>query len=282
MSTEETVTEIFEAVAAVTPAIRSTLVGRRGETAGENPSGETRLAADAHADQLLQDRLADIDGVGAVASEEAQSAADVGTGVSVTLDPLDGSSNLASNNAMGTIVGIYDDELPALGRSLVGAAYVLYGPITTMVTAHDDTVTEYELVDGQRRVATEALSLPADPVVYGVGGGDDDWPAPVARFVDELRHELKLRYGGAMVGDVNQALTYGGFFAYPALQSRPEGKLRLQFEGNPMAYIIEAAGGASSDGDGSILDRDPSSLHGRTPVYLGNESYVDRLEAALD
>lgn len=282
MTAEETVDAVFNAVAATAPTIRSDLVGRRGETAGENPSGETRLAADEHADELLRDRVGSIDGVGAIASEEAKAVDDVGTGLSVTLDPLDGSSNLASNNSMGTIVGIYGDELPAPGRSLVGAAYVLYGPITTMVTAVDDTVTEHEVVDGDRRVTTEDFTLPDDPVVYGVGGGDDSWKAPFGAFVEELRQELKLRYGGAMVGDVNQVLTYGGFFAYPALESRPEGKLRLQFEGNPMAYIIEAAGGASSDGDGSILDRDATALHGRTPVHLGNQSYVDRLEAALD
>jgi fructose-1,6-bisphosphatase I len=85
-----------------------------------------------------------------------------------------------------------------------------------------------------------------------------------------------------MIGDVNQVLTYGGVFAYPALQSAPEGKLRLQFECNPVGYVIECAGGRSSDGSGSVLDVDPTALHQRTPVYLGNEGLIDRLEAALD
>lgn len=279
---EPTVENVFEAIAGLTPQIRSNLVGRRGAEAGENPSGETRLAADEHADDLLFDRLREIDGVGAIASEERETPEDLGDGVSITLDPLDGSSNLASNNAMGTIVGIYDESLPASGASMVAAAYVLYGPITTMVTAVDGTVTEYELVNGERRVATEELTVPDDPVVYGFGGGDDSWTEPFAAYVEEIRQELKLRYGGAMVGDVNQVLTYGGIFAYPALQSRPEGKLRLQFEGNPMAYIVEAAGGASSDGDGSILDREVDGLHDRTPVHLGNEELIDRLEGALE
>ena len=85
-----------------------------------------------------------------------------------------------------------------------------------------------------------------------------------------------------MVGDVNQVVTYGGVFAYPALVDDPEGKLRLSFEGNPIAYVIEQMGGASSDGSGSILDVDPDGLHDRVPLYVGNEALIDRLEAALD
>ena len=85
-----------------------------------------------------------------------------------------------------------------------------------------------------------------------------------------------------MVADINQVLTYGGVFAYPALMSRPEGKLRLQFEGHPMAYIVESAGGASSNGDGSLLDTEPADIHERTPLYLGNEQLIDRIEASVE
>jgi fructose-1,6-bisphosphatase I len=81
---------------------------------------------------------------------------------------------------------------------------------------------------------------------------------------------------------VNQVLTYGGVFAYPALESAPAGKLRLQFEGNPVGYIVEAAGGRSSDGDRSLLDVDPESLHQRVPVHLGNEELIGRLESAIE
>jgi len=84
-----------------------------------------------------------------------------------------------------------------------------------------------------------------------------------------------------MIADVSQVLTYGGIFAYPALESAPSGKLRLQFEGNPIGYIIESAGGASSDGDRSLLSVEPTELHGRVPVHVGNPELIDRLEAAL-
>lgn len=281
VTSEEAVERIFDTVAAATPAIRASIVGRRGETAGKNPSGETRKAADVEADEHLTEQLGALDVVGELASEEREECVDCGDGVAVTLDPLDGSSNLTSNNLMGTIVGVFDEELPAGGDAIVAAGFVVYGPITTIVSATDSGVTEYELVDGERRVVEEALTLPEEPTVYGFGGGDDSWTPAFAEFAAEIRHELKLRYGGAFVGDVSQVLHYGGLFAYPALQSRPAGKLRLQFEGIPMAYIIAQSGGRSSDGDQSLLDRTPAELHERTPVYLGNTGLVERLEAAL-
>lgn len=278
---ETTVDEILDVLTDAAPEIRGSLAGRRGKRAGENPSGETQIAADVMADELLVERLSAIDGVGAVATEEREAPVDCGAGLSVTVDPLDGSSNLASNNPMGTILGVYDASLPARGRDLVAAASVVFGPITTMAVARDGTAVEYELVDGERQVADDPLELPSDPVVYGFGGGDPSWTEPFAAFAEEIRDELKLRYGGALVADVNQVLEYGGIFAYPALEERPEGKLRHQFEGNPIAYLLEAAGGASSDSDGSILDREPEDLHDRCPIYVGNEALIERLEAAL-
>ncbi len=125
------------------------------------------------------------------------------------------------------------------------------------------------------------MTLPDDPTVYGFGGRVPDWPEAFTAYAREVEDELKLRYGGAMIGDVNQVLTYGGVFAYPGLESRPEGKLRLQFEGNPMAYIIESAGGRSSDGETSILDVTPEDLHQRVPLHIGNAELIDRLESAL-
>ncbi|WP_256686720.1 class 1 fructose-bisphosphatase [Halococcus qingdaonensis] len=275
---------IFETIAETAPEIRAGLVGRREYQEDENPSGEEQLAADVHADQLLEERLLAIDGVGSYASEEREEVIGDGSELSVAVDPLDGSSNIKPNNTMGTIVGIYDAQLPAGGHDLVGAAYTLYGPITTMMTAVDDTATESVVEDGERHTVNEDLSLPDEPTVYGFGGRVPDWTDGFTDYAREIESDssLKLRYGGAMIGDVNQVLTYGGIFAYPALDSAPEGKLRLQFEGNPIAYIVESAGGRSSDGDGSLLDIEPDGLHERVPVHVGNEGLIDRLEATLD
>ena len=272
---------ILETVAATAPDIRDGLPERRTYADDENPSGERRLAADEYADELLCERLLALDTVGSYASEERETVVEDDGPYHVACDPLDGSSNLKSNNAMGTIVGVYDGSLPAPGTSLVASAYILFGPVTTMVAAHEGTVTEYLVQDGDRTVLTENLTLPDDPTVYGFGGRVPDWPDDFAGYAETIEQELKLRYGGAMIGDVNQILTYGGVFAYPGLESAPDGKLRLQFEGNPIAHIVETAGGASSDGTGSLLEVEPAELHQRVPVHVGNASLVDRLEAAL-
>jgi fructose-1,6-bisphosphatase I len=295
------VSEAIEVVARTAPEIRGGLAGRRRKSDVENPSGELQMAADVWADQLLEERLTSIDGIGQFASEEREEVVDSGDGaLAVAVDPLDGSSNLKSNNSMGTILGVYDAELPASGRDLVGSAYVLYGPITTMVVARDGEVTEYVIESearsasdsraaeprddelGERRAVREDVTLPEDPVVYGFGGRVPDWTDRFADYASEIEDELKLRYGGAMIGDVNQVLTYGGVFAYPELESRREGKLRLQFEGNPIAHIIESAGGASSNGAESLLDAEAGDLHQRTPVYVGDEELIERLETAFE
>jgi len=279
------ISRAVEVVAQSAPEIRGGLAGRRTKTDAENASDETQLAADVWADELLAERLTAIDGVGQFASEEREDVIECGDGeYAVAIDPLDGSSNLKSNNSMGTILGVCEGDLPATGRDLVAAAYVLYGPITTMVVARDDEVTEYVLETAgdeltERRVVREDVRLPEEPTVYGFGGRVPDWTDRFADYAGDIEDELKLRYGGAMIGDVNQVLTYGGVFAYPELRSRPEGKLRLQFEANPIAYIVESAGGASSNGEVSLLDVEADEIHQRTPVYVGNEGLIDRLEA---
>lgn len=274
------ISRLFDRVAEVAPAVREALPGRREYLDGHNPSGEAVLAADRRADELFEEALTSLGFVGAYASEERESVVAAGEGVSVTCDPLDGSSNLESNNTMGTVIGVYDAPLPARGRELVAAGYVLYGPITTMVVAADGAVTEYLVTPEGRRPLREP-TLPDEPTVYGFGGRVPDWPDAFAAYAESVESELKLRYGGSMVGDVTQVLTYGGVFAYPALQSRPDGKLRLQFEANPVAYVIRAAGGASSDGSRSILDVPAERLHQRVPLHVGNQSLIDRLETHL-
>ncbi len=299
---DATVEAVFDAVAETAPAIRDALPGRRVESGADNPSGESVMAGDLYADELLGEAITAIDGVGSFVSEEREAAVDAGGAVgegayAVAIDPLDGSSNLRSNNAMGTVVGVYDAPLPATGRDLVAAGYVLYGPITTMVIADGSGVREEVIEraspgDGDagpdaeasvtRSVVVDDLTLPDDPTVYGFGGRVPDWPEAFTTYAREIEDELKLRYGGAMVGDVNQVLTYGGIFAYPALVDAPDGKLRLSFEANPIAYIVEQAGGAATDGSAPILDVEPEGVHDRVPLYVGNEELVDRLETVLD
>jgi fructose-1,6-bisphosphatase I len=274
---------VFDTVADTAQEVRDALSTRRSYEDGENPTGDAQIAADVYADELLEQRLLDIDGISSYASEEQETVTRGDGGqYHVTCDPLDGSSNLRSNNGMGTIVGVYDTEPPAPGESIVGAGYVLYGPITTMVTATGGTVREFLLENGERSVLTEDISVPDDPTVYGFGGRRPDWTGPFTEYAEQIEQDrLKLRYGGAMIADVNQVLTYGGIFGYPMLEDSPEGKLRLQFEGVPVAKLFADAGGRSSDGTQSLLERDPETLHERSPVFVGTEALIDDLEASL-
>jgi len=274
------VDEIFETLAELAPEIRASLPGRRVKSGETNPSGETRLEADAYADELIEAAFGEIDGVGTYASEEQAEPIDVGEGpVSIACDPLDGSSNIKPNSPMGTIVAVYEGELPAGGDRLLASGFVLFGPILTMTVARDGQVYEANVGDGDIEIIDDDVTIPDEPTVYGMGGRVPDWTDGFAGFIEEVEQEYKLRYGGAMVADVNQVLTYGGIFSYPALQSAPDGKLRLQFEGIPIAYIVESAGGESSDGTGSLLDVDPTEFHQRVPVHLGNAGLIDRVEA---
>ena len=284
MSGTDTVDDVVSTIARSAIEIRQGLVGRRGKADEENPSGETQVEADIWADELLAERLTSIDGVAQYASEERSEIIDCeDEAYCVAIDPLDGSSNLKSNNTMGTVFGIYEEPLPAPGTSLVASGWILYGPVTTMACARDGTVTKYELTGGKRSVVEEDVTLPDDPLVYGFGGRVPHWHDDFREFVREIESnpDHKLRYGGAMIGDVNQVLTYGGIFAYPALENSPRGKLRLQFECNPIAYLVETAGGRSSDGSQSILEVEPTDLHDRVPLHVGNAELIDRLEETL-
>ncbi|MEF8826578.1 MAG: class 1 fructose-bisphosphatase [Halapricum sp.] len=277
-----TIDRIERAVRETTHYVRRNLgthAGKRGET---NPSDEVQTGADVWADDLFFDALAPLDGVGSYASEERAEPVDCGEGYSLAVDPLDGSGNLASNNSVGTIVGVYDRELPTTGRDLVAAMMVLHGPYATMTVAREDSdiVQEYLLRDGhsERRGVFE---LPEDYTVVGLAGKPIDRSEKVNALAKELERDLKLRYGGATVADLAQVLEYGGLFGYPESNVYPEGKLRIHFEAAPLAYLVEAAGGASSDGEKSLLDVEPDGLHDRTPTFLGNRELIDRVEEVL-
>ena len=274
--------DVVRTVGSVAGDVRGSLVDHAGAEAGTNPSGEDQVAADVWADEQFFDALSALDGVGEYVSEERETAVDCGDGYAVAIDPLDGSSNLASNNPVGTIIGVYDAALPASGRKLVGAVMVLYGPYTTMIVAREDEATvEEHVVRDDETVPKETLALPDDPTIVGIAGRRGERSAACDTLVDELERELKLRYGGAMAADVRQVLEYGGLFGYPAVKGYPDGKLRVHFESAPLAYILESLGGGSTDGERSLLDVEPTGLHDRTPTFLGDAALVERVESAL-
>ncbi len=257
-----------------------------GTTSGVNIYGEKQTELDVWTNELLTQKLSKSGLVKQVASEELDKPLVGEEGeYSVVLDPLDGSSNVRSNNLMGTIVGIYhDQELPAKGRDLLTAGYFLYGPYVEGVLALSGGV--YTFIAGDRGNAEERFVSEGEPHripktgnLYGIGGLRTKWTPKVRAFVELLEQRgFKLRYGGSFVGDYNQVLHGGGFFAYPELTDAPHGKYRLQFESNPIGYVTVRAGGSASTGDGSILDVEPTSLDQRVPTYVGGSELVTEFE----
>ncbi|OLD14208.1 MAG: hypothetical protein AUI50_03500 [Crenarchaeota archaeon 13_1_40CM_2_52_14] len=257
-----------------------------GMTEGVNVYGDQQTELDVWSNGLLTKRLLRSGLVRQVASEEMETVMSADHGeYTVALDPLDGSSNIRTNNLMGTIVGIYHDKaLPAMGRDLLSAVYFLYGPYVEAVIGTKSGV-YLAAPAGRGTGASKFVSngephrLPQKGSVYGIGGSRDKWTEMVREFADRLeRRKLKFRYGGSFVGDYNQVLCMGGFFAYPDLLDAPDGKYRLQFESNPIGYITERAGGKASTGKGNILDVEPRSLSQRVPTYLGNRDLVLEFE----
>jgi fructose-1,6-bisphosphatase I len=261
-----------------------------GMTEGVNVYGDQQAELDVWSNGLLTKRLLRSGLVREVASEEMEKVIKTDHGeYSVAIDPLDGSSNIKTNNLVGTIISIYHDKpLPAKGRDLLCALYFLYGPYIEAVVGIKNGV--YLAAPAGRGLGAskfvsngEPHLLPSKGSVYGIGGFRDKWTSKVREFAERLeKKKLKFRYGGSFVGDYNQVLCGGGFFAYPELVDAPEGKYRLQFESNPIGFITERAGGKASTGKGSILDVEPVSIAQRVPTYLGNRDLVSEFEALVD
>lgn len=274
-------------IANLSTLVRDMIPRELGFAAGTNPYGEKQLQIDVWSNDLFTKKLLKSGLVKRLASEEMEEVAEAKSGeFSIVLDPLDGSSNLKSNNLLGTIVGVYREKpLPAKGRDLQAAMYFLYGPYHQLILALHDGVRSFAaLGKGPQgtRFVSDGLTrqLPKPPTVYGIGGLREKWTPRMREFVESLeKRKFSLRYGGSFVGDYNQVLTKGGFFAYPELTDAPEGKYRLQFESNPVGFITEKAGGRASTGTGNILDVEPTSVVQRVPTYLGDQDLVREFES---
>lgn len=257
-----------------------------GLLSGTNPSGETQKAIDVFSNDLFAETLTATGYAAEVASEEMAEPAEGKGRISVAMDPLDGSSNVETNNPLGSIFGFYSKKLPTSGRNLVGALYVTYGNVITLTFSFGKGVHRFVAVRAGADMSFELLAvnlkLPHRPEVYGIGGFRSEWVPPVRDFVDSLEGRgMRIRYCGTFVGDYNQVLARGGVFAYPQLVMKPEGKLRVLYETAPMAFLNEQAGGYASDGRRNILDVEPASLAETSPAYIGSASLVKELEGKV-
>jgi len=256
---------------------------KSGLLAEVNPSGETQKAIDVFSNDVFVECLTSTGCVAEVASEEMSEPAEAKGTVSVAMDPLDGSSNVETNNPLGSIFGFYSKKLPTSGRNLLGSLYVTYGSMITLTLSFGKGVHRFVAVRKGPSMEFELLGvnlkLPEKPEVYGIGGSRKDWISPVARFVDSLENRgMRIRYCGTFVGDYNQVLSRGGVFAYPELVNKPKGKLRILYETAPMAFLNEQAGGYASNGKNNILDLTPSDLSETSPAYIGSAPLIRELE----
>ena len=271
-----------------------------GSLGSDNVQGEAQQKLDVIANEVLLRTLAGREGVAIVASEEneeplilrSQKGGD--RRYCVLFDPLDGSSNLDVCGGVGTIFSIlrHDRRAPTPEASLlqpgvqqVAAGYILYGSSTvfTLTTGQGVDMFVLDPAIGAFLRVSEGLRIPERSKSYSCNEGNrKQFPSSFQRYLDWAQDNgYSSRYAGAMVADVHRILLKGGVFLYPPTQKAPDGKLRLMYEANPMAMLIEQAGGKAFAGTQRILDVHPTAIHQRTSVVLGSPTEVDAVQGFL-
>ena len=221
----------------------------------------------------------------------------------VAIDPLDGSSNIDVNVSVGTIFSIYrrvsplgktctSEDFLQKGSEQAGAGYVIYGSSTMLVYTTGHGVNGFTLDPsiGEFCLSNPDMTTPKDGKTYSVNTGNFyNFPKGVKDYISYCKELGKgsdspysARYIGSMVADIHRNLLTGGIYIYPSLDGYPDGKLRLVYECNPMAFIIEQAGGTATDGFRRILDIAPQELHQRTPIFIGSSEMVLKAQELLD
>lgn len=281
--------------------------GELGEVMGsaqsENVQGEVQKKLDIISNDILLEANEWGGHLAAMASEEMETIHPISNRYPkgeylLLFDPLDGSSNIDVNVSIGTIFSVLKAadgiQAPAEGDFLqpgskqVVAGYAVYGPQTVLVltTGHGVQCFTLDREMGSWVMTQERMQIPADTQEFAINASNArHWHAPVKRYVDEMLagttgprgKDFNMRWIASMVADVHRILNRGGVFMYPADAREPDklGKLRLMYEANPMAFLVEQAGGAATDGQQRILDIQPEKLHQRVPVFLGSKNEVE-------
>jgi len=286
---------------------RAGLAGILGVTRDTNVQGETVQKLDVIANQTLLQFLGNRGNVAIMASEEnadpviVERDRKLGKYV-VVFDPLDGSSNIDVNVSVGTIFSILRREQDPTGTRdvladvlqpglrQVAAGYVVYGSSTMLVYSAGNGVHGFTLDPsiGAYLLSHENMRLPAQGTIYSCNeANSESFPAAYQKFLHHLRsggmgRTYSSRYIGSLVADFHRTLLKGGIFLYPPTAAHPKGKLRLLYEGNPIAFLAEQAGGVATDGRSRILDIVPTSLHQRMPLCVGGQQEMQTLERFLN
>jgi fructose-1,6-bisphosphatase I len=265
-----------------------------GSTNNKNATGDQVQKLDMYAHDVFIKIFQKGGRFAAISSEESDELvlSPIKTGKYIIhLDPLDGSSNIDVNVSVGTIFSIHrlsKNEKPnsksALKKGLeqVCAGYVLYGSSTMLVYSTGNGVHGFTLDTdiGEFLLSHPNIKLPKICQYYSVNEGyQEKWDQVVSDFVIKFKqNNIKARYIGSFVADFHRNLLKGGIFMYPADIDNPQGKLRIMYESNPLAYIIKEAGGYASDGTQSILNIQPHTLHQKTPLFIGDKKLVKQIE----
>ena len=278
---------------------RAGLVEIMGKTGRVNVQGEEVQKLDEFANETLVRCLGYRDNIGLLVSEEDEEPRviqDASTGKYIVLfDPLDGSSNINANVSIGTIFSIMDRRLAGRGRgqdvkhnilqpghTQVAAGYVIYGSSTVLAYTAGDGVHMFTLDPsiGAFVLAQENIRMPDEGHIYSVNEAySNSFPEGIQRYLNSAKEsgDYTSRYIGSLVADFHRTLIRGGVFLYPATTKSPQGKLRLLYEANPLAFVAEQAGGVATDGKRRILDIQPKAMHERTPLIIGSKDEVQKV-----
>jgi fructose-1,6-bisphosphatase I len=274
-----------------------------GSAESENVQGEIQKKLDVISNEILLQANEWGGHLAAMASEEMESIHPIPNRYPkgeymLLFDPLDGSSNIDVNVSIGTIFSVLkapegmgvptEKDFMQPGSKQVAAGYAVYGPQTVLVLTTGNGVQCFTLDRemGSWVMTQRGMQIPEETKEYAINASNArHWHPPVKRYIDELQagqtgsrgKDFNMRWIASMVADVHRILNRGGIFMYPADAREPDkpGKLRLMYEANPMAFIVEQAGGAATDGKQRILDIQPEKLHQRVPVFLGSKKEVE-------
>jgi len=289
---------------------RAGLIDILGFTGQVNIQGEEVKKLDEYANDILTYSMQQGGHACAVCSEESEEFVPIDAKYQekilhnkyiVHFDPLDGSSNIDANISIGTIFSIYKrisksgpgtmEDCLQKGIEQVAAGYCVYGSSSILVYTAGKGVHGFTLDPsvGEFLLSHSNMKIPKKAKTYSTNDGNySKWSKGMQRYIDYLKEKDKeterpysSRYVGSLVADFHRNLLYGGIFIYPADEKNKNGKLRLMYEANPLSFIIEEAGGRSSNGKDRILELQPESLHQRTPLFIGSEQDVKLAEKFL-
>lgn len=269
------------------------LIDIMGAIGSQNSGGEQQQKLDVLANIRFTRALTKGGEACALISEETESYVDLNNDGKyvIAIDPLDGSSNIDVNVSIGTIFSIYRRKSPVgspiseqdilqRGDEQVAAGYILYGSSTMLVytTGHGVNGFTYEPSLGEYFLSHPNMEIPADGKIYSINEGmADSFPESVSRYLTHCKaNQYSARYIGSLVADFHRNVLKGGIYIYPATAKSPNGKLRLMYECNALAFVAEQAGGQATDGKTRILSLEPTSLHQRTPFYVGSSNMVEQ------